>query len=981
MIEASGSNRVSYWDNAKGILICLVVFGHFLYAYQDNLSVYTIVSMIYFFHMPAFILISGYFSKDGKSTTARSIGKLAVAYIIFNTAMMIYAITVDRSLLTLIQPYNSFWYLLALIVWRLTIKSLAKIRGIFAVSVIAALLIGFWSEISNIFALSRVICFFPFFLIGYKLSVDKVNTFIANRTREDYLKGILLLVFSLGSAYMFSFFFYPDMDVYLMSPYTSPEFIARRIIIFAVASLVTAGLAFIVPQKTIPLLSKWGRNSLAIYVIHRIITLIFVRIFPAADFTGIYILFASIACAATLFVLGQDVVSRTINKVLNKIMNYLSDATDKIPAHSRNIFRYVLILVMIIVLSLPLITTAFAAKDQSNPASEPVIYPVLSDIQAADIQNAVSIAFAGDLILLQDQVRTAFSDQTGEYDFSPEFAYASRYLAEADLAIGVFEGPAAGGETGYSTGNYYDGASVSLNFPDSFAAAIKAAGIDFVSTANNHLLDRGEAGAMRTLDVLDTAGLLHTGSYRNEDEKNTVQTLTVDGLTIAVLSYTYGVNNYEEEYFLHENTDITSILVDPDSEYFDEVKASIISDFNRVKESNPDVILVMPHMGTQFSHETDRYQAAWNDIFAAAGADLILGDHSHAVQPVEFLTAADEEGTQRQVLVVNCNGNFVNSYTKDDGDATAITEIYLDPVTGSIICAGVIPMWTESPVDGSYRALPIYDILTDTDLRKQISTYEMNRVREVQATVTSVVLGAALTLDQARERYYLFPEGYIREPADALEITNEMTGTQLYKLISCSSSVCFVGDSITAGSLNGGYGWYEPLAEAFPDITVSLEAWGSATTRTLLSNSAAISAHGSDVYVIAIGTNDVRYRDEKTCAMDADSYTANINLFVDEIKTANPEAQFVFISPWLALDNDPFTAVPNEERDALLAEYGYALENYCNKNSFMYIDPNPAIYFVLTKKITSDYMVDHIHPNAGQGISLYSRSVMEYGNT
>jgi len=978
MIEASGSNRVAYWDNAKGILICLVVFGHFLFEYQDNLSVNLIVSMIYFFHMPAFVLVSGFFSKDGKSASVRSVGRLAVAYLIFNTAMMIYAVTVDRSLLTLIQPYNSFWYLLALIVWRLTIKSLAKIRGIIVISVIAALLIGFWSEISNVFALSRVICFFPFFLIGYKLPVDKINTFIVNRKREDYLKGILLLVFSLGSAYICSFYYYPDMNIYLMSPYISPEFILRRIVIFAVASLVIAGLAFLVPQKPIPVLSKWGRNSLAIYVLHRIITLVFVRIFPAEDFTGMYILYASIACAGTLFILGQDVVSRIINDVLNKILDYMSDSAGKINARSKNIFRYVLILIMVVVLSLPLIKTAFEVPDQGAPETEQVIYPVLSDIQAADIQNAVSIAFVGDLILLQDQVRSAYCDQTGEYDFSPEVTYASRYLSEADLAIGVFEGPSAGAASGYSTGNYDDGLSVSLNYPDSFAAAIKDAGIDFVTTANNHLLDKGEAGAMRTLDVLDAAGLGHTGSYRNEDEKNVVRILTVDGLKIAVLSYTFGVNNYEEGYFLNENTYITSILVDPSSQYFDEVKASVISDFDRAKESKPDVILVMPHMGTQFSHETDTYQAAWNDIFVAAGADLILGDHSHAVQPVEFLTGTDEDGTPRQALIVNCSGNFVNSYTKDDGDATAITEIYLDPVTGRIICAGVIPMWTESPVDGIYRALPIYDILTDPDIRKQISTYEMDRVSEVQATVTSVMLGAELTLDQARERYYLFPEGYMREPADALEITNEMTGSQLYKLINRSTSACFVGDSITAGTVNGGYGWYEPMMEAFPNIAVSREAWGSATTRTLLSNSTAISAHCSDVYVIAIGTNDVRYRDEKTCAMDADSYTANINLLVEEIKAANPGAQFVFINPWLALDNDPYTAVPNEERDELLAEYGQALKKYCNMNSYVYIDPNPAIFTVLTNKITSDYLVDHIHPNAGQGIILYSRAVLEY---
>lgn len=68
------------------------------------------------------------------------------------------------------------------------------------------------------------------------------------------------------------------------------------------------------------------------------------------------------------------------------------------------------------------------------------------------------------------------------------------------------------------------------------------------------------------------------------------------------------LHDYEDSYFLNENKDVTSILADPPSQYYDDVKESVISDFDRAKESNPDVIVVMPHMGTQFSHETDSYQ-------------------------------------------------------------------------------------------------------------------------------------------------------------------------------------------------------------------------------------------------------------------------------------------------------------------------------------------------------------------------------------
>lgn len=93
---------------------------------------------------------------------------------------------------------------------------------------------------------------------------------------------------------------------------------------------------------------------------------------------------------------------------------------------------------------------------------------------------------------------------------------------------------------------YHDGKELYLNFPDEFASAVKDAGFDLVTTANNHLLDRGSDGALRTLDVLDNIGLDHTGSYRSIEEKNNsrVKLVTVEGIKFAVLSYTCGINNY-----------------------------------------------------------------------------------------------------------------------------------------------------------------------------------------------------------------------------------------------------------------------------------------------------------------------------------------------------------------------------------------------------------------------------------------------------
>ena len=167
------------------------------------------------------------------------------------------------------------------------------------------------------------------------------------------------------------------------------------------------------------------------------------------------------------------------------------------------------------------------------------------------LDNAVRLSFVGDLILLRPQVDNAYDAESDMYDFSPLFQYTEKYFKEADLAMGVFEGPTAGGGE-YSTSAFDDGIPLRLNFPDSFAEAVKNAGIKYVSTANNHLLDRGTTGATRTLNVLDKTGLMHSGSYRSamEKENNHVFLIEVRGLKLALLTYTYGVSNHKLRFFL-----------------------------------------------------------------------------------------------------------------------------------------------------------------------------------------------------------------------------------------------------------------------------------------------------------------------------------------------------------------------------------------------------------------------------------------------
>lgn len=632
--------RNAYWDNAKGILMTLVVLGHYLYAYSQYKAANAIITIIYLFHMPAFVFISGFLSKSENATSAKSICKLCLVYIVFNTSMMIYSFIFEDLPLSLFTPYYSYWYILALIVWRLTVKQLSQIRGITIISIIVAMSVGFWQEVSNVFALARIFCFYPFFILGYKFSTIKINAFVEKRTNFDYFKSIILLTITSYFVYLF-ILFSPRPDIFTMIAYSNPVLVIARLCIFAIAILMIISLGSIIPEREIPLLTKWGRNSLVIFLLHRYFTLIFVKILPIEQFNQVNIIYAVIASFFTLLLLGQDFISLKLSSFFDNITNTIFN--DGIYNTNHHYFKETITIIGIIILLIQPIKSL--SQYLSNQTKTNKIHTVMSIEQKNSLQDTIKIAFIGDMILLQDQVKKAYHENTGEYDFDSMFKYAMPYLSEADLAIGVFEGPTAGQANGYSKGNYDDGIAVSLNFPDSFARAVKKSGIDIVTTANNHLLDQGEEGAKRTLDILDQSGLYNLGSYRNENKKNSIRIIQVQGIRIAFLAYTFGCNYYDESYFFEKNKTITSIIVSPESKYFKEAKNQVLADFEYLKKQEPDVIIVLPHMGTQFSHKIDDFQKIWNEIFIKAGANIILGDHAHAVQPIELISVINEDKT------------------------------------------------------------------------------------------------------------------------------------------------------------------------------------------------------------------------------------------------------------------------------------------------------------------------------------------------
>ena len=310
--------RSPYWDNMKALLIILVVFGHFMYELEGQSKwIGCLFDFIYMFHMPAFIFVSGYFSRSENSRSGRSIIKLLCAYFLFNTVFIVWG-AYKGSTVNYAVPYYSYWYLLALVAWRISVPYVAKMKAALPISIIAALFVGFCGDVSNVLAMQRIVSFYPFFLAGYMLGRDRADKFISAKYIKRFLPGLFALAVGVILAYTGNKLFDYSEEQLMMGLYggVAWQAPAARLSLFVIAAVMIFGIMLIVPDVKIPVLTKAGKNTLAIFLIHRPLVLLLAD--PMAKLGSAQILAVSCILTVVLVVaLGTDLVSRILNGVLD----------------------------------------------------------------------------------------------------------------------------------------------------------------------------------------------------------------------------------------------------------------------------------------------------------------------------------------------------------------------------------------------------------------------------------------------------------------------------------------------------------------------------------------------------------------------------------------------------------------------------------------------------------------------------------------
>lgn len=248
-------------------------------------------------------------------------------------------------------------------------------------------------------------------------------------------------------------------------------------------------------------------------------------------------------------------------------------------------------------------------------------------------RQSVTVGTVGD-ILIHDRVYDDAKVEGG-FDFWPMLEEVAPYLEEPDITIANQETMIGGEEIGLS-------GYPSFNSPFEVGDALKKAGVDVVTLANNHTLDRGPKAIMNALSYWDELDMMYTGAFKDRNDANDLRVVKKNGFSIAILSYTYGTNGIP----VPDNRDYLVNLAD----------SSLMQEQIEEASLQADAVLVSLHAGDEYVYYPNKQQKEWVQLAADSGAAAVIGHHPHVLQPAEWIESEREHDT----LAIYSLGNFLS---------------------------------------------------------------------------------------------------------------------------------------------------------------------------------------------------------------------------------------------------------------------------------------------------------------------------------
>lgn len=356
-------------------------------------------------------------------------------------------------------------------------------------------------------------------------------------------------------------------------------------------------------------------------------------------------------------------------------------------------------------------------KDKDSKPNTEKKEPVVENFSFSFIGAGDALIHTG--VYIDARTNQVGSDGYAIYDFNKMFTHVKEIIEPYDLKFYNQETIIGGKEKGL-------GGYPNFNSPDEIGINLtRDVGFNIVNLASNHTMDKGGAAAEYSVEFWKKQeGVYVTGSYGSFEERNNIEIKNVNGISYAVLSYTYGTNGMPvpagKEYLVNVwPTDLDRNNVATDTKY-QAYKEQVKQDVEALRDK-VDVLMVSMHWGVEYVHTPTAYQKDSAQYLADLGVDVIIGTHPHVVQPIEFVDdtlviyslgnmISAQVGTQKLVGMLAA---FTVNKEVVDGKTT---KIEITDVKGDLI-------WTK------YNNFQLFDVipfnkLTDTTLFGYRDIYE-----------------------------------------------------------------------------------------------------------------------------------------------------------------------------------------------------------------------------------------------------------------
>ena len=414
------------------------------------------------------------------------------------------------------------------------------------------------------------------------------------------------------------------------------------------------------------------------------------------------------------------------------------------------------------------------------------------------MNERVSISFIGDLLCWAEQIELAYSSDTNQYNFDESFNCVKKYFQNSDYVVGNLETTVSGATAGYTSNSSSQFKRTMFNAPDEFAISIKNAGVDFVSTSNNHCLDRDIAGLIQTIHTLDKIGLEHTGTYLTKEESEGVFIKEIRGIKFAFITCTYGVNYSthgmalpDEKNWMVNTVSRSKIYTSyNDYQYFRDDDLSIIekisyrltgftkakkdriflerilAKIDKAKSFGVDHIIVLSHIGPEFQRYPSGFAMNLINKFINHGADIIISNHPHVLQPMGCRKIKQKNGTVKNCFIIYSMGNFLAApvwgppertqkslilnldFRRNDNGISKLNEI------------SFVPTYIQHMnKDGQrcIRTVSVYDALMNKTVSSSIPDEELTILRNYESVLQELCGVRKLKYDLS-EKYHFKPE-------------------------------------------------------------------------------------------------------------------------------------------------------------------------------------------------------------------------------